>query len=38
MEAIEILTDVEAFDVGFTDVAGYTPWNGATNSNNITVQ
>jgi len=36
MEAIEILTDVEAFDVGFTDVAGYTGWNGATNSNNIT--
>jgi len=23
MDAIEVLMDVEAFDVGFTDVAGY---------------
>jgi len=35
MEAIEVLMDVEALDVGFTDVAGYSGWNGATNASNI---
>ena len=35
LEAIEALTDVEAFDISYTDVSGYDGWKGAKNASNI---
>ena len=35
MEAIEVVSDVEAFDIGYTDVKGYAGWNGAENASNV---